>query len=166
MINFEVLGKLLFYSDLAKLPSLTRKKYIKPINPDGSLTQLENYDLTKLGTLIVENEKVSIQEIDITPFAQEYRKLFKDVNPARTGDLQTVKVKLSRFMEQYDSSQEEILAAVNLYISELSDSNFIKGADNFIFFKHKDSSIEQSALLNYITRIRNGESPDWFKQTV
>jgi len=64
----------------------------------------------------------------------EYRELFKNVNPKRSGPKSSSISRMKRFFrENPDIRKDDVIAATKMYIRNLDDSNYITSAHYFIF---------------------------------
>lgn len=84
---------------------------------------------------------------------KEYRKLFKDLRPDKGGSsISCLKRMKDYFRDNPEVRKDEVIAAVKLYLSELSDPAYLQQADYFI--KKGTGADMTSRLQQYLERVR------------
>lgn len=82
---------------------------------------------------------------------EEYRNLFKDINPARAGDKKGILKRMQKFFAEHpEVRKEDVIGATKMYISSLSSSTYLISANYFIY-KGVGSS-QTSALETWVEK--------------
>lgn len=119
-------------------------------------------------TWYLKEDKTEYQELD--NFVEDYRELFSRENigvPGKQGTFGTVKKKLVRFQEEFGHTNEEILAGVKMFLSQLSNPKYCFKADNFIYKRleyTKDSEI--SNLKIWVDEYLNSQDSGFYETVV
>lgn len=151
----------------------------KKINVDDALTYLlsiyyeikpsyipKNLESTLLALNIVNKNyfskeliwNINLFEEQITNFEwiNEFRNMFKSVNPDRVGTKVDTLKRMKKFLQENPmTSISEILEATRLYLSTLTNSIYCKKAHKFIY------DTEGSVLLEYIEKLREKKESDY-----
>lgn len=119
-------------------------------------------DLSVVGGIADSTPKVAAKpkepEVDIS-WIKEYMVRFSAKNlgvTAKTTDLATVQTKMTKFIQKYKYTKEEILGATDLYIDTLrrkGSLNYIRECGYFIF--KRIDGIDQSDLANWCEQFKD-----------
>jgi hypothetical protein len=119
-------------------------------------------DLSVVGGIADSTPKVAAKpkepEVDIS-WIKEYMIKFSAKNlgvTAKTTDLATVQTKMTKFIQKYKYTKEEILGATDLYIDTLrrkGSLNYIRECGYFIF--KRIDGIDQSDLANWCEQFKD-----------
>jgi len=109
---------------------------------------------------LMEGEKPTVSHWD---WVDDWRKLFKQVNPERTGVKQYCIARMKRFFSKYPNyRQDDVMKATRAYLSTISDPKYCKKAHRFIY---EDSGVnEYSLLLEWCERTKGSDKYLKFKQ--
>ena len=119
-------------------------------------------DLSVVGSVADSTPKVAAKpkepEVDIS-WIKEYMVKFSAKNlgvTAKTTDLATVQTKMTKFIQKYKYTKEEILGATDLYIDTLRR----KGSLNYVrecgyFISKRIDGIDQSDLANWCQQFKD-----------
>lgn len=165
----ETVHKQLFEYKCQKedLDSLVKKMMLKKIE-DG-------YVLRGNGKIVVEKTiGIQIKEtsedkqpsyLEIDDLVAQIRERFRGLKPGSMGDEKALKSKLIRWrMENPDVSGEEIMDAVDLYLSSQDNLKYIQRADYFIYKRQGGS--ESSRLSIYIDEAKDRDEGDWTSNVI
>lgn len=83
-------------------------------------------------------------------WVNEYRDLFKNVNPKRNGSKQVVTSRMRKLFSLYpDIRKDEVLGATKLYLDSVDNYNYITTAERFLF-QDRDGS----PIIDWIEKFR------------
>ena len=116
--------------------------------------------IIKWNVPLMQGDKPSTSHWD---WVDDWRKLFKQVNPERTGVKQYCIVRMKRFFSKYPNyRQDDIMKATRAYLSTVSDPKYCKKAHRFIY---EDSGVnEYSLLLEWCERTKSSDKYLKFKK--
>lgn len=106
-----------------------------------------NITLTDEGKILID------QTVITEEFVAEYRNLFP---PGKKGDLNGVTTKLQGLFTEVDVSEEDVMNATQLYLSEITDEKYCMQADYFIE-KTTDGTLRQ-AIRQFLERIQEDDN--------
>jgi hypothetical protein len=101
---------------------------------------------------------INLFEEQITNFEwiEEFRNMFKSINPDRVGTKIDTLKRMKKFLQENPmTSVSEILEATRLYLGTLTNSVYCKKAHKFIY------DTEGSVLLEYIEKLREKKKSDF-----
>ena len=114
--------------------------------PEGKYL-FSNIELSDIGEELVEDSLITDQ------FVKEFRDLFP---PGKRGDKNLVKERLQTLMMEVKTSKDQVLDAVKMYLSELTDSKYCQHAHYFIEKRLPDGTVRQT-IRGHIERLQEGE---------
>jgi hypothetical protein len=156
MITVEEIGKLLINYPKCKFPNpLLRNGLIRFIDGNESNTELSNFELTNLGSSVLNGTKYVTNVTD--DFVENYYEKFTQnilgISKISFSPKSLIKKKLEVFINKYKTSSEEILKAVDFYHENCrNNGNLVFSLDAQYFIEKNGGSL----LLDNILEMRKG----------
>ena len=158
--------------DLDILHNLQEKQFVKLIiDKFGTSTIIREKSKLLLDFLSIESSHSNYKEKKIIKksnrvinegfdqFIEEYRNLWKSLQPGSMGSENACKEKMLRWMEENPNySKEDILKAAKIYINSLNNYQYLQAAHYFIY--KKDGKEEDSRLSAFIEE-KEVDNTDW-----
>lgn len=155
-----MIGKLLLRIPQYKFPGyFLRNGYIVPIDEEKAnedLRNIENYHFTEKAYTDLSLEvpvELKIQESLVKKIEEKYSYTNLGVF-GKKGNSEVLKKNLKKLKEKTKFTDDELLKAIDLYLSEVENKKYCRQADYTIF---KDGEF---FILEYLERVKNGEGSE------
>lgn len=144
------------------LDSLVKKMMLK--KKDNEYVLRGNGKIVVEKTIGIEIKETSEEKqpsyLEIDDLVSQIRERFKGLKPGSMGDEKALKQKLIRWrMENPDVSSEDIMEAVDIYLSSQDNLKYVQRADYFIYKRQGGS--ESSRLSIYVDEMKDRDEGDW-----